>query len=522
MAVEYEVRLKDGVSGPAKAAAGATDHLRNSLGQFTAANIGASSSSSGLMGAIAGGIVPTIDLASAATSLASGLLEVAKSAASAVLSVAEFALKTSDAKRSLLLQLEALTGSAEGARDLSDAMDNVAATGLLADEAVEKIGRSLAGAGYKGEQLKTALDNVAKASAVGGEEAGAKIEKLYEKIAAGGGKAKIAAKALVGTDLQGVLKEGIITADQLGQAIKTRFGDVASKQSLSLTAQYRAMQHNLGELFEDIDFTPLLEGLKSITSLLDQNTASGKIIKQVITDAFQYIGKVAAKVFPAVKMVMLELIISGLKIAIALKPAQKAFNDVWNAIGGGSTAMAVVRELVSYISMMATVMAGAIAVTFMLSNALSVFLSMAMEGGAAARSLIDGLVNGITAGASRAIAAVKGLGSKVVGGLKDALGWHSPSTITFAAGKHGLGEGLALGAEASIPRVTGATRSMAAGAIKGMAGGAGGSGSSGGRGGAVVHIGAININGAGRSAEGITELMVSTTFERIALAQGAG
>jgi hypothetical protein len=520
MSVTYEVVLKDGVSGPAHKAASATDHLRNSLSQTTSSTGaltggmgGVTEGAAGMSGAL--GAIPW-------AAVAAGALAVVTAIGAAAVKIAEFALKTSDAKRSLMLQLEALTGSAEGARDLSDAMDNVAATGLLADDAVEKIGRSLAGAGYKGEALKTALDNVAKASAVGGEEAGAKIEKLYEKIAAGGGKAKIAAKALVGTDLQGVLKEGIITADQLGQAIKTRFGDVASKQSLSLTAQYRAMQHNLGELFEDIDFTPLLEGLKSITSLLDSNTATGKALKGVITDAFNAMGKVAAKVFPAIKTVIMEIVIAGLKIAIALKPAGKEFSKLWDAMGGGTAGIGLLTLLVNYITMMGEAAVVAVQGVLLVVSAIGSLVNMAKQGASAASSLIDGLVNGIAAGAGRAISAVKGLGSKVVGGLKDALGWHSPSTITFAAGKEGLGEGLARGTEAAIPRVSGATRSMAAGAIRGMAANGASSGAGAARGGATITIESIVINGAGRDAASITELMVSTTFERIALAGGMG
>jgi hypothetical protein len=61
---------------------------------------------------------------------------------------------------------------------------------------------------------------------------------------------------------------------------------------------------------------------------------------------------------------------------------------------------------------------------------------------------------------------------------------------------------------------------MAGAAVGGMAAGASSGGANGG--GATIHIAAINIDGAGKSAAEITEIMVATTFERIALAQGLG
>ncbi len=451
--------------------------------------------------------------------IAQGVLAVTAAIGAATVALLGFALKAADSKRNLLLQLEALTGSAAGARELSDAMDEVSASGLMADDAVEKIGRSLAAAGYKGKALSNALQNVATVSATAGEEAGAKIQALYDKIAAGGGKVKLAVKALAGTGLEGVLKPGIVTADQLGKAIKTRFGDVAEKQMLGFSAQMQGVKHNLSELFSDIDITPFLQGLKSVTSLLDQNTSTGKMLKTVITDAFGAIGKVAAKVFPVIRTVLLQVGIEALKIAIAVKPLGKELGKLWAELDKGGAGVGIVKLLTIGIKAMGIAAMNAVTTITMLVRIVNAFVSVGSAGATAAKGLIDGLVTGITGGVGRVIGAVKNLGSQVISSLKSVLQSHSPSKLAFNIGHGGVGEGLAQGVERAVPRVMGASRSLGAASAAGTAAGASGDRRGGGM---HVEIKSIVIDGAGKSAQEITDLMVATTFERIGLARGLG
>jgi len=522
MAVTYEVVLRDGVSGPAHKAASATDHLRNSLSQTTSSTTALTGGMGGVTEGAAGmgGALGAIPWAA----VAAGALTVVTAIGAAAVAFTKFTLEQSDSQRTLTLQMQALLGTKDAADKLIDQIEGIAATGIASSEALEKMARGLAAAGYKGDELANSLQGIANVSAVMGEEAGTAVTTLFEKIAAGGGKTKVAEKAIAKMGLAGALQPGIVTAEKLNAALNTKFGGDAQKMALSLKAQMAGLHEKIAQLFDGSaeSLTPLLEGLKSLFSIFDKNTVSGQFLKSVITSTFQTISAVAQKVFPAIKVVIQEVIISGLKLAIALKPAKKAFTELWDALGGDTAGLGALTLLVNYITMLANAAVVAVQGVLLVVSAISSLVNMAKQGASAASSLIDGLVNGIAAGAGRAISAVKGLGSKVVGGLKDALGWHSPSTITFAAGKEGLGEGLARGTEAAIPRVSGATRSMAAGAIRGMAANGASSGASGARGGAVVHIGAINISGAGKSAEQITELMVSTTFERIALAGGMG
>lgn len=541
MAVTYEVDLKDGVSGPAKTAAAATDQLRGALSRVasatnsvagTSAKLTASTTAiqGGFAGATGGvgsfaqslGIIPVINVGAVLSKMVGLLKEVASAALDAATSLVQFVLNTADSKRNLLLQMEALTGSSTAARALVDQIDAIAAKGLVADNVLEKMARELAAAGFQGAALSKALDSVATVTSVLGDEAGQKITALYQRIQAAGGTMVVTAKMLKGTGLESTLKAGKLSAEQLGEAIKTRFGDVAAKQALGLQAQFTAFKHNLGELFEDVDIEPLLKGLKSLTSILDQNTASGRALKGLLTGAFTAIGAIAAKVFPAIKAVMLQVIIETLKVAIALKPLGREFSKLWSVISGGKSNVDVVSALAFAVQALVAPALVAIGVLTNMARAAAFLAGMASAGASAAAGLISSIVSGITNGISRAVAAVKKLGTSIVSALKDVLQFHSPSPLFIGIGEVGIGGSVSQGVERSIPKVTGATKQMGHGAIAGTMAGARGPAGESGKGDTHLHFapGAFQINGAGKSAEQLTETMLSTVFERIKLAQG--
>lgn len=494
--------------------------LNTSLFQMQGASHSGGDALSSLTG-IAGGL-PGILLAvvGAIGALVTGLL-------AAGAAVAKFALFAADSKRSLVLQLQALTGSREAALALSDAMDSVAESGLVTDDTVEKMGRSLAAAGYKGKALSDALSNVATVSATAGEEAGSKVDALYAKIAAGGGKLKLAAKALAGTGLEGVLKPGIVTAEKLGQAIKTRFGDVASKQALGLTAQFNALKHNLGELFEDIKIDGFLAGLKSVTELLSQNTATGRALKTILTGVFDVFFASASHVFPLVKAVMQGVIIAALKIAIAMAPAYKAVKKFFDAgdsgldlvaiftllgevavplvlagvtlLGGAVAVLAApfavaagaVALVVSLFSAMyASAQRSAAALMFFAGNGIAALEAFASSAAGAAAEFISGLVSGIESGAISVVNAVKNMAKNALAGFKSTFGISSPSKVMMQQGRF-IGQGAEQGLTSMAPRVGSALTAMAA--PKAISAGGGGGRTT------TIEVGGITItlNGVG-------------------------
>lgn len=76
-----------------------------------------------------------------------------------------------------------------------------------------------------------------------------------------------------------------------------------------------------------------------------------------------------------------------------------------------------------------------------------------------AQDLIQGLVDGITGGASRVLDAITGLGTGLVKAFRNAVGSHSPS-VKFRAATLDAGEGAIQGFEASGPRVQQAAADM--------------------------------------------------------------
>jgi len=126
-------------------------------------------------------------------------------------------------------------------------------------------------------------------------------------------------------------------------------------------------------------------------------------------------------------------------------------------------------------------------------------------------SIIDGLVNGITAGAARVIEAVKGVASSAITAAATTLKIGSPSKVFEE-----LGGFATAGFEAGLERGTGgvvsASSQMAGGAAAGAAAGMGGGGGS-----LTVHM-PVTIDGAGKSAPEIVDELQRTFMANLASA----
>lgn len=75
-------------------------------------------------------------------------------------------------------------------------------------------------------------------------------------------------------------------------------------------------------------------------------------------------------------------------------------------------------------------------VEMMRDNIVGAFFGLIYSAQSAGSGLIDGLVGGIEGGIGRAVKAAKTLASEVEGGIKDALGIHSPSTVGIEIGEN--------------------------------------------------------------------------------------
>jgi hypothetical protein len=141
----------------------------------------------------------------------------------------------------------------------------------------------------------------------------------------------------------------------------------------------------------------------------------------------------------------------------------------------------------------------------------------------AAGSLIDGLINGITSGASAVMGAVGNLASGITSGLKGALGIASPSKVFAGLGAN-VSEGFAIGIDKNAPMAEESIGSMAGGTVS-AAGGASAAGAASGAasGKAGGNTYNITISGVANAEDLKSESFmdrIAEAFERAAASAG--
>lgn len=426
----------------------------------------------------------------------------------AVIAIGRFALAQAGAKRALVNSLQGITGSREAAQGLEEAMSRVAKSTPLANEEVEKLGRSLATAGLRGSAFESSLKGLATVQATVGAEASAKLKSLIEKAGATGSfkasgeqlagtgiavselYAAIAEKMGVGVDkVEGLLKSGKVSVetgvDALNATIQKKFGDVAASQLLDFDTQMTKLQDSIGDLFEDVKIEGFLKGMRSVTSLFDDSTASGSALKLLATKIFDGLFASAERVFPYIRAMMQGLIIGGLKMYIALHPVAKALGLLGNGADGANStadAMAALGETLAYLVGIAAVVGYVLLWPFIKAGqaimqvvGAALLLGNAIQGGIGAAvdwlrgldlaalgtAIVEGLANGITAGAAKVLSAISGVVTGAISAAKGLLDSHSPSRVFTRLG-HTVPQGFAGGVEDGVDDVQASIGEMVA------------------------------------------------------------
>lgn len=576
--IQFVVELADKMSAPAKAAGAAVGGLTSKLGGVGLAleKVAPEGLTSGLealkssgsevsgvfasLGADLGAFAGPVGIAAAAI----GVLTAAT--VGLIAAGAKFALTQSDEKRSLILSLESITGSAESARGLEETMQAVSKIVPTSREQIDKFGRSLALAGISGDTFEQTLRSLATVQSAAGDEAADKIKNIIEKTTAIGqfkidniGKAlkgtgitadtltkALATKLGVGTEKAAeMLKAGTVKVSDgiaaLNGAISGKLGDVASSQLLSLGTQFQKFKENVGDLFEDVEIEPFLKGLHDVLSIFDSTTQTGATMKKVITEVFNSIFTVASKVFPYVKVFLLGMLLALIRVHLFLKQIaptlKEAFSYIpdlnWLGLAGTlgksllyvllalAGAFAVVIGLVllaasPFIALVAAIGLLVYAVVAGVSWIIDAISELGPAAVEAAGNFISGLVDGITNGVGFVVDAIKGLAGSALTAFKSVFGIASPSKVMAQMGGDmtaGLSMGLDSGADKAQASLAGVVSPAQA---------AGGGGSSGK--GTSVDIGGvtITINGVA-GAEQIAEILpqqLAQAFENLAMQMG--
>lgn len=431
-------------------AAAATEESAAAMGEE-----GLASAAADLVDPITAVEVALVAAAAAAVGLAAALYE----GISASLSAAQ-------AHDKLLDSLSALAGGAAAGQKALETIRELETQVPESEAQLAQWAQTLMAAGTTDmSKLKDQLTAIADAEALvagGGDKVKTLLAKL-EEAAAKGTKVKFTLTMLQGTglseqdflnaigmsptQLQNAIKRGTLTGQQIADAITKALkekGQGALESSVEdLSTQWDKFKENISKLFEDVNVKPFLDAVKSVLSVFDQSTASGKAMKSVITAVFNEIFAVGAKVLPYIKQAIIHVVEAMLRAKIAAKPLADAFS------GTGGSALNAINPL----SHLFRMIAGGIDIFARITGAIATVVTFFQKLGAVfkgtgsiASDFIKGLVNGITNGSGMVWAAIKKMAEGALNTLKGVLGIHSPSVVMMQMGGHvatGFAQGIA-------------------------------------------------------------------------------
>ena len=208
---------------------------------------------------------------------------------------------------------------------------------------IQSWARSLMAAGVTDlTKLQASLKAISGAEALvegGGEKVRGMLAKLSE-ASERGTKVKFSIGQLAGTgvsepeflkqigmtaaNFEAAKKHGQITGTAIAEALTRAIGEKAAGplagQMGELSTVITKAKDSAMQLLEGVDPKPLVDGIKMLLSVFDATQPSGKLLKDILTGAFDAIFAVAGKLFAFLKTAFLQLMIWGLQVAIWLKP----------------------------------------------------------------------------------------------------------------------------------------------------------------------------------------------------------
>lgn len=403
------------------------------------------------------------DIASS-TALGQVYVELAKKAlavsAAVIRTTASFfayGVQVADTRRSELLALEGMTKiryglwgmgmgyrlAADKAGFLQEQIDEVSANSAIGRDKVAGYAAQLYKTGLRAGNLQFALEGMTTTAATQGEEQA----QRFAMMAAGARMAGISVK-------------------KLADDVKARLGGIAEAQMLSLTAQSQKLRESFAMLFSGLKIDKLLRGLKSVTSIFQQNTAEGMALKQLLTSLFQPLIDGAPTAGLLVRKVIQGMIIAALELHNRFLDLQIAWYSVFGASAPLKNAeivrLAVLAGKIAIGGLAGVATSAAIGISLLVAGLLGLPVAIGM-GVAKLESLHDklkqtypkalhagkmlaaGLAAGIFGGIPGVIAAVSMLGGEAIKAFHQKLDMHSPSKVMIRDTKVGYIGGIQQG-----------------------------------------------------------------------------
>lgn len=396
-----------------------------------------------------------------------------------IASMASYALTASDAARSQTLLFEGITKNAFAAGKLSSAVSRVSAGVAISSDKVAGLAQDLAKAGLRGAEFENALKAASIAASVSGDSAAGEFVKAAEA-------AHKAGKSV----------------DALSDKIKVKLGGVAAKQMLGFKVQMDKAKENLTNLFSGVKIDPFLEGLRDVTSLLDENSASGRALKIIVETMLNPLFSAIGALGPYAKNFFRGMVIGALLTTIAVLRLRNALKDAFGdditteldgmkialyagaaaaiviavglvaltvALGILIVALGVAAVAVGIFMLPFIVGFGVVVVAILAVIAVFVLLGLAVKAaydfvagldfGELGSNMMAGLVEGITSGASSVMNALKSLADGMKSTIESALDMHSPSRAFRAYGLN-IDKGVEQGVDAGKDGVNRAVSGM--------------------------------------------------------------
>lgn len=416
----------------------------------------------------------------------------------ATVKLAGFALTAADARRAELTQLQGLEKmrtwfglAGDKANYMQATLDKVSMKVSTGRGKLIEYTRQLEMMGLRGKNLSKSLEAMAIVESVQGESRA----QLFASQAAGA--------AMLGGSV-----------DKLADRIKDRLGGIAAKRMLELSVITEKWHENLGKLFGDVKVEGFLGGLKTITDLFSQGTASGQAMKAMIEAWLNPLFGGMSKGTPIIKRFFQGMILGALDLTIWFLKVRIGFQETFGSIKLGkfdalNLALKVGKfaliGMVIGAGLLAAALGGVIAIAFTLETA--VFRAIAMVPAAIAglivigpkvkawlsstvssawnylktfdwaalgKSLVDGFVNGIRSSAARAVGSIKDLANWMKKAFTGEWKISSPSKVSAGYAKNII-EGHELETRRLGPRAARAMAEvMSPGAVFGGGGQVGG------------------------------------------------
>lgn len=525
--IELMVSLTDKVSGPAAKAAGGLEDLADAGGSLDAIMPGLGS---GLK--IAGSV----------------LVGMAVAIGTAVVGLSALALEASEARERMETMFDAMGEGQTSGKAVIGMLDDLSSKVGMTREKLAPLAQQFMAMGIRDlPKLEAALKASASAEALvaGGAEKFGNLMKKITEAAEAGGKLKLSSKALgtqlagMGLDLDDVAKAMGMTSKALAQGLKagtvdaTKFGNALQKaltekgagpldkMSSSLSFLKEQFISNIKHLFEDVDVSPFLAGLKDMVMSFGKGTGAGKTLHEAITTGMNLIFKAAAKALPYVKIGLLMMVKAGLQAYIALKPGIATIQKLWAESAKGGMASKIWNVLAMTLRIAGTsfvLLAQGITKAI---QGFAVVMGWAGKAKSFAGDFVQGLADGISNGTGIVISAIKNLGGSAIDALKGALHISSPSKVAMKIGAF-TGQGMAIGLKGAQGDVARAATGSATAGTSAMAR-AGGK-SAGGRGAITINVGGITIGSVATAEEAqkLTAEAMADVFDRLAVTQGLG